>query len=94
MGKFKSTAEKAFEEKLQDLLEPAVRRIHPATEEVAEEGEEVTVSEGVTLTVSTPLDLTETAKVFFQYGTYLELVGGDAPAEAPVVVTATTRGGR
>lgn len=25
-------------------------------------------------------------KVFFQYGTYLELVGGDAPVEQPQVI--------
>lgn len=33
-----------------------------------------------------PLDLAATEKLFIQYGTYLELIGGDAPVEQPVTI--------
>jgi hypothetical protein len=38
-----------------------------------------------------PIDTGAVEKVFFQYGTYLELIGGDAPVEQPRVFTWTPR---
>lgn len=72
MSKHKTAAEKSFEAKVNTLLTSAVRRKHPDSDETPAE---------VLMISSQPLDVTETEKVFFQYGTYLELVGGDATVE-------------
>lgn len=81
MPKFQSAADKAFNEKLQHLLsrEP-------------EKPEKPSMSIESFDPRGKPLDLDGIARVFTQYGTYLELIGGEAPAEAPVVVTASRLG--
>lgn len=35
--------------------------------------------------LGTPINAAELEKAFFQYGTYLEMMGGDAPIEEPRV---------
>ncbi|NUS02026.1 MAG: hypothetical protein HOV97_05620 [Nonomuraea sp.] len=70
---FQSTAEKAFNERLGTLRERKP------------EGPSMTIDEHY----KAPLDTAGIEKVFSQYGTYLELVGGDGPAEQQVVVTLT-----
>ena len=71
MSKHKTAVQKSFETKVDALLTSAVRRRHPESGKSAE----------VLIIPSQPLDVAEVEKVFFQYGTSLELVGGDAPVE-------------
>jgi hypothetical protein len=66
------SAEKAFDAKLETLLTPAVTRRHPESEN--------TPTEVLTIP-STPLDQDGVERAFFQYGTYLELIGGDVTVE-------------
>lgn len=91
MAKFQSTAEKAFNEQLSALIKPAVRRRHPDSNKPVDTDESLDVgnTNDVLIIPSEPLDVEGVDRVFFRYGTYLELVGGDGPAEKKVVVTAS-----
>lgn len=67
----KSEATVAFENQLNDLLGSAVRRRDPRSD-IEQNTNEVLIA------TSAPLDMAGTEKLFNQYGTYLELIGGNA----------------
>jgi len=76
---FVQKADSVFKKRLQTALAP-VGYDHPLGKFPVQIGERVAMQEeSIIIPRHTEYDAGEVEKLFFQYGTYLEMIGGDAP---------------